>query len=156
FGKGGRPLPRNLTSNQGLSFFAPTKPPYFVNYRFGDVTSIANIAGQMVTSRKHSGLESRLLRVERKALVSCPTLSERLSISKTYPRSPAPSPRRGRWRFFAAAASPSSLVSVHLRSRYVNLYASAFRPASISPPLNKSNSSMLSKSGSRGSLIVRK
>ncbi|PYI48012.1 MAG: hypothetical protein DMF10_04465 [Verrucomicrobia bacterium] len=43
---------RNLTSNQGLPFSAPTKPPYFVNYRFGDVTSIANIAGQMFTSRK--------------------------------------------------------------------------------------------------------
>jgi len=45
-------LLRNLTSNQGLSFSAPTKPPYFVNYRFGDVTSIANIAGQMFTSQK--------------------------------------------------------------------------------------------------------
>jgi len=54
-------LLRNLTSNQGLSFSAPTKPPYFVNYRFGDVTSIANIAGQMFTSRKHSEFESRWL-----------------------------------------------------------------------------------------------
>jgi len=38
-------LLRNLASNEGLSFSAPTKPPCFINYRFGDVTSIANIAG---------------------------------------------------------------------------------------------------------------
>jgi|GEM_PF-3426180 len=36
---------RKLTSNQGVPFLAPTKPPVFINYRFGDVTLIANIAG---------------------------------------------------------------------------------------------------------------
>src|ERR1043166_8907347 len=104
-----------------------------------------------VISQKHSGLESRWLRVERKALVSCPTLNERLSISKNYSRNSAPRSRRNRSRIFACATVTSSLVSVRLRSRYVNRYASDFRPAPISPPLNKSNSSTLSRSGSRGS-----
>src|SRR5205085_4400633 len=101
-------------------------------------------------SIRSSGRESRWLRVERKALVSCPTLNERLSISKNYSRNSARRSRRNRSRIFACAAVTSSLVSVRLRSRYVNRYASDFRPAPICS-VNKSKSSTLSKSGSRGS-----
>src|SRR5216110_1234851 len=106
--------------------------------------------------RKHSEFESRWLRVERKALVSCPTLNERLSISKNYSRNSAPRSRRNRSRIFACAAFTSSFVSVRLRSRYVNLYARDFRAAPTSPPLNTSNNSTLSKSGSSGSWIARR
>jgi hypothetical protein len=105
---------------------------------------------------RSSGCESRWLRVERKALVSCPTLNERLSISKNYSRNSAPRSRRNRSRIFACAVFTSSPVSVRLRSRYVNRYARDFRVAPISPPLNKSNSSTLSRMGSRGSSIARK
>src|SRR5216110_2676821 len=105
--------------------------------------------------RKHSEFESRWLRVERKALVSCPTLNERLSISKNYSRNSARRSCRNRSRIFACAAFTSSFVSVRLRSRYVNLYARDFRAAPSSPPLKTSNNSTLSKSVSRGSWIAR-
>ncbi len=36
---------RKLTSNEGVPFSATTKPPLFINYRFGDFALIANIAG---------------------------------------------------------------------------------------------------------------
>src|SRR5215472_2747862 len=119
----------------------------------------ANVYIPKTSSResiRSSGFESRWLRVERKALVSCPTLNERLSISKNYSRNSAPRSRRNRSRIFACAAFTSSLVSVRLRSRYVNRYASDFRVVPISLPLNKSNSSTFSKRGSRGSLIAHK
>src|SRR5438445_6237290 len=85
-------------------------------------------------SIRSSGRESRWLRVERKALVSCPTLNERLSISKNYSRNSAPRSRRNRSRIFTCTAVTSSLVSVRLRSRYVNLYASDRRPPPTPAP----------------------
>jgi hypothetical protein len=115
----------------------------------------ANVCAASASSRSSIGKmpmprESRWLRVERKALVSCPTLNERLSISKNYSRNSAPRSRRNRSRIFACAAFTSSFVSVRLRSRYVNRYASDFRAAPICS-VNKSKSFTLSKSGSRGS-----
>ena len=80
------------------------------------------------------------MRVERKTLVSCPTLNGQLSLSKNYSRNSAPSSRCKRSRTFACAAVTSSLVSVRLRSRYVNLYASDFRagPRLLSLPEKRS------------------
>src|SRR5215469_2848302 len=101
-------------------------------------------------SIRSSGFESRWLRVERKALVSCPTLNERLSISKNYSRNSAPRSLRNRSRIFACAAFTSSLVSVRLRSRYVNRYATDFLPVPISAPLNRSKNSTRSNNGSLG------
>src|SRR6266849_10668325 len=105
-------------------------------------------SGTSPQSRTSQGkFESRWFRVEWKALVSFPTLNERLSLSKNYSRNSAPRSRCKRSRIFACTALTSSLVSVRLRSRYVNRYASDFRsgprPAALSPA-NKSNNSTLS------------
>ena len=78
-------------------------------------------------SIRSSGFESRWLRVERKALVSCPTLNERLSISKNYSRNSAPRLRRNRSRIFACAAFTSSFsvcdfgldMSIYMRATFV-------------------------------------
>src|SRR5438067_11699708 len=83
-----------------------------VNYRFGNPT--CNLEHRRVN------LESRQLRFERKALVSCPTLNERLSLSTNYSRNSAQRLCRNRSRVLERAACSSSLVSVHLCLCYVN------------------------------------
>src|SRR5205823_10890328 len=113
-----------------------------VNYRFGNPT--CNLEHRRVN------LESRQLRVERKALVSCPTLNERLSLSKNYSRNSAPRSCRNRSRILACAAVTSSLVSVRLWLRYVNRYATDFFllriiRSPLSPTTRSKNSPLLRK-----------
>src|SRR5437868_5309467 len=74
-----------LTSNEGMSF-SRSRPSLLqlCKYRFGDHTRNLEHRRVNFSPKTQFGIcKSRRLRIERKALVSCPTLKQRLSLQRT-------------------------------------------------------------------------
>ena len=125
---------------------SPMRPSLLelIKYRFGNPTC-------NLEHRRVNCVESRWLRVERKTLVSFPTLNKH---SQLFQRTIRAIPRRVRFAIARESSRAlqftSSFVSVRLWSRYVNVYASDFLPSPISVAGKRSNNSTRSSNGSVG------